>query len=72
MHSLLLMSEEEKGTDDQLIQKIILKPKGFMLWTERTIHLFYKRSREDIVYLDTTGSIVKKAKGESTPFYIWL
>jgi len=71
MRSLLLMSDEEEGTDDHMIQKIILKPEGVMLWSERTINLFYERSREDIVYLDATGSIVKKAKGESTPFYIY-
>lgn len=37
-----------------------------MLWSNKTIHLFHQRSKEDIVYLDATGSIVKKA-----PFYIY-
>ena len=71
MISLQLMSEDKKGTDDQLIQKLILQPKGVMLWLKKTIQLFHQRSKEDIVYLDATGSIVKKAKGESTPFYIY-
>ncbi len=71
MISLEVMSEEEQGTDGQLIQKIILQSKGVMLWSKKTIHLFHKRSKKDIVYLDATGSIVKKAKGESTPFYIY-
>ena len=71
MMSLQLMSEDKKDTDDQLIQKLILQPKGVMLWSKKTIQLFHKRSKEDIVYLDATGSIVKKAKGESTPFYIY-
>ncbi len=71
MISMQLMSENEKGTEDKLIQKIILQPKGVMLWSSKTISLFHKRSKSDIVYLDATGSIVKKAKGESTPFYIY-
>ena len=29
--SMQLMSEDKKGTDDQLIQKLILQPKGVML-----------------------------------------
>lgn len=71
MISMQLMSEEEKGTEDKLIQKIILQPKGVMLWSNKTISLFHQRSKSDIVYLDATGSIVKKAKGESAPFYIY-
>ncbi|KAJ4923070.1 hypothetical protein JOQ06_027806, partial [Pogonophryne albipinna] len=65
------MSEDVQDKDDQWIQKVILQPKGVMLWSKRTIRLFHDRSKEDIVYLDATGSIVKKAKGESTPFYIY-
>lgn len=42
-----------------------------MLWSKKTIQLFHKRTKDDIVYLDATGSIVKKAKGDSTPFYIY-
>lgn len=49
MLSLQLMFDEEKGTDDQLIQKVILQPKGVMLWSNNTIHLFHQRSKEDIV-----------------------
>ncbi|XP_034079088.1 uncharacterized protein LOC117550702 [Gymnodraco acuticeps] len=71
MVSLQLMSEDVQDKDDQWIQKVILQPKGVMLWSKRTIRLFHDRSKEDIVYLDATGSIVKKAKGESTPFYIY-
>ncbi|KAK1899355.1 120.7 kDa protein in NOF-FB transposable element [Dissostichus eleginoides] len=71
MVSLPLMSEDVQDKDDQWIQKVILQPKGVMLWSKRTIRLFHDRSKEDIVYLYATGSIVKKAKGESTPFYIY-
>lgn len=71
MISLQLMSEDKKDTDDQLIQKLILQPKGVMLWSKKMIQLFQQRSMEGIVYQDATGSIVKKAKGESTPFYIY-
>lgn len=71
MVALQQLSEEERGTDDKLIQKIIMQPKGIMLWSKKTIQIFHRRSKEDIVYLDATGSIVKKAKGESTPFYIY-
>lgn len=71
MRCLQLMSEGEQGTDDQLIQKIVLQPKRVMLWSMKTINLFHKRSKEDIVYLDATGSIVEKATGESPPFTIY-
>lgn len=48
-----------------------MQPKGMTLWSKNTIHLFHQRSKSDIVYLDATGSVVKKAKGQSSPFYIY-
>ncbi|KAF3849403.1 hypothetical protein F7725_015900 [Dissostichus mawsoni] len=42
-----------------------------MLWSNKTIDLFHDRCREDIVYVDATGSIVKKAKGKTSPFYVY-
>lgn len=71
MLSLQAMFEEEHGSEEAVIQKIILHPKGVMLWCEKTINIFYERCKEDIVYLDATGSIVQKGKGQSAPFYVY-
>lgn len=40
----------------------------FGLWRQSS---FSVSDQEDIVYLDTIGSIIKKAKGESTPHYVY-
>ena len=50
---------------------MIQHPKGVILWSLVTIQLFAERAKEDIVYVDATGSIIKKEKGESAPFYIY-
>ena len=55
----------------QSLKKNIAHPKGVMLWSNKTIDLFHDRCREDIAYLDATGSIVKKAKGKTSPFYVY-
>lgn len=54
-----------------MIQKIIGQPKGVMLWSDRTLNLFHERCKNDIVYLDATGSIVHRAKGQTAPFYVY-
>lgn len=41
------------------------------MWSEKTIQLFTERSKDAIVYLDATDSVIKKAKGETAPFYIY-
>ena len=71
MISLQRLSDKEKDTEEKVIQKIILQPKGLMLWSKQTICLFHQRSKTDVVYLDATGSVVKKEKGESAPIYIY-
>ncbi|KAF3837943.1 hypothetical protein F7725_009711, partial [Dissostichus mawsoni] len=71
MISLRKMMEEELETEEAVIKKLIAHPKGVMLWSNKTIDLFHDRCREDIVYVDATGSIVKKAKGKTSPFYVY-
>lgn len=42
-----------------------------MLWSNERIAVFHKRCKEDIVYLDATGSIVKKNRQNPGPFYVY-
>lgn len=42
MSSFIIMSQEEQGTHDTLIRKVILKPKRVMLWSKNTINLHKK------------------------------
>ncbi|RXN13015.1 hypothetical protein ROHU_009919 [Labeo rohita] len=70
--SLQMMVEEKRDEPDEVIQKVILHPKGVMLWSKKSIDIFHQRCKEDIIYLDATGSIVKKSKQPGTsPFYIY-
>ncbi|KAK7877304.1 hypothetical protein WMY93_031996, partial [Mugilogobius chulae] len=71
MMSLQKMFEEEKQMDDKVIQRINLEPAGAMFWSLQSQHIFYKRAREDIAYLDATGSIIKRAKGGPKPYYVY-
>lgn len=48
-----------------------MHPKGIMLWSRETISVFYKRCKEDIVYLDAKECIIKKSKEASAPFYVY-
>lgn len=48
----------------------MLHPKGVQLWSSRSIDIYQERCQEDIVYLDATGSIIKKEKS-SPPFYVY-
>ncbi|KAK7130483.1 hypothetical protein R3I93_019973 [Phoxinus phoxinus] len=65
------MVEEKTDEDNEVLQKVLLHPKGVMLWSKNTIRLFHQRCRDDIVYIDATGSIVQKARGKSAPFYVY-
>lgn len=67
---LLKMVEDKTDEDNEVLQKVLLHPKGVMLWSKNTIRLFHQRCRDDIVYIDATGSIVQKARGKSAPFYV--
>ncbi|RXN38611.1 hypothetical protein ROHU_013910 [Labeo rohita] len=41
-----------------------------MLWSRKTLSVFYNRSKEDIVYLDATGSVIQKS-AQSPPYYVY-
>ena len=71
MISLQRIIEDELQEGGAIIQKVLQHPKGVMLWSLETIQLFAERAKEDIVYVDATGSNIKKAKGKSAPFYIY-
>lgn len=67
--SLQIMIGKKSNTADEVLQKVFLHPKGVLLWSQRGIEIYQERCREDIIYLDATGSIKKKEKG-SPPFYV--
>ncbi|XP_057198393.1 uncharacterized protein LOC130559383 isoform X2 [Triplophysa rosa] len=69
--SLQMMVNEKRDEPDEVIQKVILHPKGVMLWSKKSIDIFHQRCKYDIVYLDATGSIVKKSEHSTGPFYIY-
>nr|XP_046226495.1 uncharacterized protein LOC124049206 [Scatophagus argus] len=68
--SLQIMLGKKRKSPDEVLQKVFLHPKGVMLWSLRSIDVFQERCREDIVYLDATGSIKKKEK-DCPPFYVY-
>lgn len=68
--SLQLMVDRKKNTPDEVLQTVFLHPKGVLLWSLQSIAIYHDRCREDIVYLDATGSIKTKEKG-SPPFYVY-
>lgn len=54
-----------------MLQKVLLHPKGVMPWSKPSISIFHKRSQEDIVYLDATGSTLKRSENSEGPFYVY-
>ncbi len=62
---------EERTDSEKILQKVLLHPRGVMLWSQSSIRLFHQRCKTDVVYIDATGSIIQKAKGKSSPFYIY-
>ncbi|CAM4566181.1 unnamed protein product [Leuciscus chuanchicus] len=62
---------EERIDSGKILQKVLLHPRGVMLWSQRSIRLFHQRCKTDVVYIDATGSIIQKKKGKSAPFYIY-
>ncbi len=50
--------DHQRGTDNDVLQKVMMHPKGVMLWSNKTLSVFYKRCKNDIVYLDATGSVI--------------
>lgn len=53
---------EGRKEEDRHLQKVLLQPKGIMLWSHRTIEIFHERCKEDVVYIDATGGVVRKSK----------
>ncbi|KAL1250775.1 hypothetical protein QQF64_018571 [Cirrhinus molitorella] len=62
---------EERIDSEKILQKVLLHPRGVMLWSQRSIRLFHQRCKTDVVYIDATGSIIQKGKGKSAPFYVY-
>ncbi len=68
--SLKKIIDEQPGTDNDVLQNVLMHPKGIMLWLRKTLSVFYKRSKEDIVYLDATGSVIQKS-AQNPPYYVY-
>lgn len=69
--SLQKMVDLKTGKDSEVLQKVLMHPKGVILWSKKTLSVFYKRCKNDITYLDATRSIVQKATKGSAPFYVY-
>lgn len=69
--SLEKMVTLKSQEDNNVLQKVLMHPKGVMLWSKKTLCVFYKRCKTDIVYLDATGSIVQKNSSSSAPYYVY-
>ena len=54
------MVESKTGSDDEVLQTVILHPRGVMLWSKKTLSLFFKRCTTDILYFDATGSVIQE------------
>ncbi len=63
------MSEKEEDNEEKLIQKITLQPKGLMLWSKKDFH---QQSKTDVVYLDATGSVVKKKTKDRVHLFTYM
>lgn len=70
MQSLELMLQN-KTKDDFVLQKVFLHPRGIMLWSLKSVGIFWELCQEDILYIDATGSIKKKEEGVP-PFYVYM
>lgn len=69
--SLWKIVEENTEEQDEVLQKVLLLPKGVMLWSQSSIAIFHVRSKEDIVYLDAAGSNVNTSQKSEGPFYVY-
>ncbi|KAF4097933.1 hypothetical protein G5714_021941 [Onychostoma macrolepis] len=69
--SLQMLINEQKGSDNEVLQRVMMHLKGIMLWSKKTQSVFYKRWKEDIVYLDATGSVIQKGSSASPPYYVY-
>lgn len=57
--SLQKIIQQYQDTEKDVLQKILMHPKGVMLWSKKTWSVFHQRCKEDIVYFDATGSIIR-------------
>lgn len=55
--SLQMLIDRQQGLPNEVLQRVLLHPKGIMLWSKETLSVFYQRCKDHIVYLDATGSI---------------
>lgn len=69
--SLCKLVENKSNSKTDVLQKLILHPRGVMLWSKRSLEIFHSQCEEDIVYLDATGSIMKRGKLTKAPFYVY-
>lgn len=55
--SLQIMLQKQRNTPDEVLQKVFLHPRGVLLWSLRSIQIFWERCQED-----ATGSIKKRER----------
>ncbi|XP_026012681.1 uncharacterized protein LOC113015007 isoform X3 [Astatotilapia calliptera] len=71
MTSLQILIDRQQGLPNEVLQRVLLHPKGIMLWSTKTLSVFYQRCKEDIVYFDATGSIISKDNASANPYYVY-
>ncbi|XP_039456745.1 uncharacterized protein LOC120433856 [Oreochromis aureus] len=69
--SLQKIIQQYQDTEKDVLQKILMHPKGIMLWSKKTLSVFHQRCKEDIVYFDATGSIIRKESAGRPPYYVY-
>ncbi|ESN92776.1 hypothetical protein HELRODRAFT_164889 [Helobdella robusta] len=70
MESLRLLKEdfEKQHQSYACLQYIFTEPPSVMIWSKESLKILHQRCIDDVVYIDATGSIVKKRKH---PFHIY-
>lgn len=68
--SVQMMLDKKKGTPDEVLQNVMMHPKGLFLWSKRGIEIYYSRCQEDVVYIDSACCCLKKNK-DLPPFYVY-
>nr|XP_054601472.1 uncharacterized protein LOC107374475 isoform X3 [Nothobranchius furzeri] len=71
MASLQILIDRQQGLPNEVLQRVLLHPKGIMLWSQKTLIVFYQWCKDDIVYFDATGSIISKDNASATPYYVY-
>lgn len=65
---LQVMVENKKNNPNDVLQKVMLHPKGVLLWFSRSIEIFQSRCQEDSLF-GCYRQYHQKRKG-SPPFYV--